>query len=185
MLLEDSASWACWPLPAAEDGRRPSISDGFHMRAGRDGVLGTADDVPHLGCDIMYRRKKAGPVTLPWQSKHYEILPGTQALAIGPGVVALAKRIRTGVQVTIDHGGGLESGYFHLSDLILKPGDLVQQGQPLGSVGWDMRPKGYRLSHLHFQLWTRGHKVIDPGPWLRRWTHVVQVPTPGAHEVPR
>ena len=40
-----------------------------------------------------------------------------------------------GNAVIIDHGGGLFSGYWHLVDLAVTPGQPVQPGDLLGHVG--------------------------------------------------
>lgn len=60
----------------------------------------------------------------------------------------------------IDHGQGLQSFYCHLKNgsIIVKPGDVVEEGQVLGQVG----QSGYsEFPHLHFALIHKGAH-IDP-----------------------
>ena len=55
-----------------------------------------------------------------------------------------------GGMVEIQHGDGTISGYWHLRDIHVKPGDAVQGGDLIGQIG-----KGARLSmdaHLHFYV---------------------------------
>ncbi len=52
-----------------------------------------------------------------------------------------------GQSVVIDHGGGLFTMYFHLSEIKVKRGDLVSQGQVIGLVGQSGRATG---PHLHW-----------------------------------
>lgn len=144
-----------WPLPKAADGRLPTISDGYHVVAPRN----------HRGCDLMYRRPEAGAPKLPWQSRSFEMVPDTFAVAPFPGRVTVARRLKTGFAVAMDHGGGVESAVHHLQNVFVNVGDVIEAGHPLGHVGWN--PVGYQLAHVHFDLLVRG-KFVDPEPQLRR-----------------
>ena len=85
------------------------------------------------------------------------------AAAAGQVVVAAPLQVR-GNNVWIDHGWGVYSGYFHLSSLAVKPGQLVQAGQVLGASGTTGRSTG---PHLHWEI--RVHGVpVDPLEWLGR-----------------
>lgn len=63
-----------------------------------------------------------------------------------------------GNTVLIDHGQGLISGYFHLSEILVKTGQDLQQGEILGKVGETGRVTG---PHLHWNVYLNGAK-IDP-----------------------
>ncbi len=51
--------------------------------------------------------------------------------------------------IKIDHGGGLETWYAHLSEFYVNSGDEVSRGDSIGAVGVTGRTTG---SHLHFEV---------------------------------
>lgn len=80
-------------------------------------------------------------------------------LASNDGVVALAKeRYYSGGTVIIDHGEGVYSCYFHLSEFNVKVGDPVIQGQNIALSGATGRITG---PHLHFGFMIQGIQT-DP-----------------------
>jgi murein DD-endopeptidase MepM/ murein hydrolase activator NlpD len=111
----------------------------------------------------MYRRKVCGGSNLPTQSRCYEVPHGTPALSYDAGVVLRSEQIGTGELVTIDHGGGLHSEYFHLRNRRVRVGQRVRAGQVVGDISYN--PKSYQLSHLHFQIRKNGTRV-DPAPYV-------------------
>jgi murein DD-endopeptidase MepM/ murein hydrolase activator NlpD len=60
--------------------------------------------------------------------------------------------------VYIDHGGGLSTGYLHLSEARVAAGDTVAAGQRIGSVGATGRVTG---PHLHWIV-RFGTITVDP-----------------------
>lgn len=88
---------------------------------------------------------------------------GTTVDAAAAGTVTHAGPAGTyGNLITIDHGGGVETRYAHLSATSVKAGDQVVAGQPIGAVG----TTGYSTGpHLHFEVRRDGH-AIDPAPLL-------------------
>ncbi len=61
---------------------------------------------------------------------------GTPVFAPAAGTVVLAEKLFVrGNAVVLDHGGGVYTGYWHLSELDVKPGEQVAPGQRLGLVG--------------------------------------------------
>lgn len=58
--------------------------------------------------------------------------------------------------VKLMHGGGLASGYGHMSHIAVAPGTRVQQGQVIGYVGSTGLSTG---PHLHYELWRNGVSV--------------------------
>lgn len=75
-------------------------------------------------------------------------------LAANDGVVVLVKdRYYAGGTIIIDHGEGVYSCYFHMSQFDVKVGDPVIQGQNIGLSGATGRITG---PHLHFGLMLQG-----------------------------
>jgi murein DD-endopeptidase MepM/ murein hydrolase activator NlpD len=68
----------------------------------------------------------------------------------------------TGNTVFIDHGQGLISMYSHLNKTHVKAGQILQQGQPIGTVGMTGRVSG---PHLHWVVSLNNTKV-DPKLFL-------------------
>jgi Peptidase family M23 len=86
---------------------------------------------------------------------------GTVYVAPADGVVTLAASdafTLEGHLLMIDHGMGLNSAFLHSSELLVKEGDVVKQGQPIGKVGMTGRASG---PHLHWGMkWNSAR--IDP-----------------------
>ncbi len=85
---------------------------------------------------------------------------GTTYVAPAAGTVVLAVRgfSLEGNLLIIDHGQGLNSAFLHSSELFVKQGDRVEQGQPLGRIGASGRAAG---PHLHWSLKWRDAR-LDP-----------------------
>lgn len=82
---------------------------------------------------------------------------GTEVLASNDGVVRLTvDHIFSGRGVYVDHGLGLYSMYFHLSEVLVRDGDLVKAGQVIGKVGSTGRATG---PHLHWGAKLNGARV--------------------------
>ena len=60
--------------------------------------------------------------------------------------------------IRISHGGGLQSGYAHLSRFAVSSGQRVRRGQVVGYAGSTGLSTG---PHLHYELY-RGGRTIDP-----------------------
>jgi hypothetical protein len=75
---------------------------------------------------------------------------GTPVLSPARGRVVLAEPLTVrGNCIWLDHGWGVYSGYFHLSEIVVAPGDLVERGAQLGAVGATGR---VTAPHLHWEL---------------------------------
>jgi len=64
----------------------------------------------------------------------------------------------SGNMIYLDHGQGIISLYAHLSEISVKPGDIVKQGDIIGKVGQTGRVTG---PHLHFAVYAN-QALIDP-----------------------
>jgi murein DD-endopeptidase MepM/ murein hydrolase activator NlpD len=89
---------------------------------------------------------------------------GSPIYAADDGIVALVGNTSTGygTYVVIAHSGGLDTLYGHLSAALVKVGQLVNQGQPVGLEGSTGNSTG---AHLHFEL-RINQKPVDPAPYL-------------------
>ena len=75
-------------------------------------------------------------------------------LAANDGIVVLAQeRYYSGGTIIIDHGEGLYTCYFHLSQFNVQIGERVEQGQSIGLSGESGRITG---PHLHFGMMVHG-----------------------------
>jgi murein DD-endopeptidase MepM/ murein hydrolase activator NlpD len=82
---------------------------------------------------------------------------GTSIKATNRGrVVLVADHFFGGLSVVIDHGGGIHSMYFHLSEVSVASGMLVEKGDLIGLAGSSGRATG---PHLHFGIRLYGERV--------------------------
>jgi len=85
------------------------------------------------------------------------------APAAGKIVVAEELFVK-GKAIVIDHGWGVFSGYWHLSEFNANVGDFVQPGDIIGQIGNTGRSAG---PHLHFEIDITGTPV-NPLTWLEQ-----------------
>jgi murein DD-endopeptidase MepM/ murein hydrolase activator NlpD len=89
---------------------------------------------------------------------------GTPVRATAPGIVTYAGRQGGyGNVIEIQHPRGISTRYAHLSHIAVQPGQQVQPGQAIGSVGSTGRSTG---PHLHYELEINEQKT-DPARFLR------------------
>ena len=90
---------------------------------------------PHYGLDI------AGPI-------------GAEVIAPAAGIVRLAENLFfSGLTMVIDHGHGLSSSFLHLSEMMVEPGQSVEQGQLIARIGDTGRVTGPHLDwRMNWQL---------------------------------
>jgi murein DD-endopeptidase MepM/ murein hydrolase activator NlpD len=119
------------------------ISSGFGIRRSYNG--GPANSF-HEGNDFR------GPAGLP-------------VVAPAAGLVALAEPLTVrGNAVVLDHGLGVFTGYWHLSEIDVRPGDRVEPGQVIGRVGHTGLSTG---AHLHWEM-RIGNIYVDVLEWTER-----------------
>ncbi len=89
---------------------------------------------------------------------------GAPVYAANAGLVALVGEFYlAGTVLYLDHGGGVVTGYFHLSRVEVTPGTVVQRGQLIGRVGRSGRVTG---PHLHW-IARYGGITVDPMSLVR------------------
>ena len=100
-----------------------------------------------------------GKAQRPHWGLDFRVPTGTPVAAMNEGTVLLARFLYyEGNCVVLDHGQGLLTLYFHLSELKVKEGDLVKRGQEIGLSGGTGRATG---PHLHVAVRWQGD-YLDP-----------------------
>lgn len=88
---------------------------------------------------------------------------GANFVAANDGVVIKAgMNFAYGNMVIIDHGGGVTTLYAHGSEILVKEGDVVSQGNPIlkvGSTGYSTGP------HAHFEIRING-EYVNPADYV-------------------
>ncbi|MGQ9577493.1 MAG: peptidoglycan DD-metalloendopeptidase family protein [Candidatus Aminicenantales bacterium] len=82
---------------------------------------------------------------------------GNPVLAPAEGVVVETKNDRIGGKtILISHGGGINTLYYHLDKILVKPGQKVKRGDIIGLVGKTGKALG---PHLHYEVQVNGRSV--------------------------
>ncbi|HEY1014234.1 MAG TPA: M23 family metallopeptidase, partial [Herpetosiphonaceae bacterium] len=91
---------------------------------------------------------------------------GTPVRAANRGRVALAEEglVVRGGAVIIDHGLGLHTGYWHMQRVLVRPGQLVEQGEVIGLMGAEGMVTG---AHVHWDV-RIGSLNLRPQDWIER-----------------
>jgi murein DD-endopeptidase MepM/ murein hydrolase activator NlpD len=91
-----------------------------------------------------------------------DIVAPVGAVVRAPGDAVVTRATRTagyGKMVDLSHGYGYRTRYGHLSEVLVKPGQKVRRGDPIGRVGSTGRSTG---PHLHYEVYREGVRV---NPW--------------------
>jgi murein DD-endopeptidase MepM/ murein hydrolase activator NlpD len=67
-----------------------------------------------------------------------------------------------GTTVIVEHADGMRTRYAHLSERLVKKGDQLAAGQPLGRAGHSGRAAG---THLHFEVMAADGTRVHPEQW--------------------
>jgi murein DD-endopeptidase MepM/ murein hydrolase activator NlpD len=88
---------------------------------------------------------------------------GTLVRSTADGLVTRVDRENGyGRMAQISHGFGLGTLYGHMSEVLVKPGQRIRRGDPVGRVGSTGRSTG---PHLHYEVF-KGGRSVDPRPYL-------------------
>jgi murein DD-endopeptidase MepM/ murein hydrolase activator NlpD len=105
-----------------------------------------------------------GKAQRPHYGLDFRVPTGSPVAAMNQGTVLLARFLYfEGNCVVIDHGQGLLTLYFHLSEFKVKEGDSVKRGQEIGLSGGTGRATG---PHLHVAVRWQGI-YLDPSRLLQ------------------
>ena len=130
------------------------------------------DDYFELSSNYGTRRSNnGGPYSTYHEGVDYSAYKGTPVMAAAAGTVVLAELLPVrGNSVVIDHGAGVYTGMYHLSELETAVSNTVQAGDVIGLVGTTGLSTG---NHLHWDLivntvWVDGEAWLaqDMGCWL-------------------
>lgn len=109
------------------------------------------------------RSYNGGPVSIFHTGTDFDGAVGTPILAAANGTVVFADLLELrGNTVILDHGLGVFSGYYHLSESFVTLGERVAAGQAVGAGGSTGLSTG---PHLHWELQVNGVPVNG-----MRWT---------------
>ncbi|MEG3087543.1 M23 family metallopeptidase [Sphingomonas sp. PB4P5] len=98
---------------------------------------------------LRYARMHKGlDIGAPWGAPIYAAIAGVVRIA--------GRNAGYGNFVKLDHGGGIASGYGHMSRILVRPGQHVARGQQIGMVGSTGMSTG---PHLHWEVWKNGVAV--------------------------
>lgn len=85
---------------------------------------------------------------------------GTNVYAAASGLVVYAgSQGGHGKQIVVDHGDGVRTHYSHLSQILVDPGQTVEEGDAIAHVGSTGRSTG---PHLHFAVTNEEGDFLDP-----------------------
>lgn len=108
------------------------------------------------------RSYNGGPVSGYHTGQDFAAPEGVSVLTPASGTVVLAEPLMVrGNAVVIDHGGGVFSGYWHLSEIDVQAGQTVESGDLIGLVGTTGLSTG---NHLHWEMRVHGI-AVDPLQW--------------------
>ncbi len=109
------------------------------------------------------RSYNGGPYDSYHAGQDFGAPPGITVTVPAAGVVALAEPLQVrGNAVIIDHGRGVFTGYWHLSEIYVTVGQQVVPGQMIGLVGTTGLSTG---AHLHWEFRIYGI-AVDPLQFL-------------------
>ncbi|MGD8807590.1 MAG: peptidoglycan DD-metalloendopeptidase family protein [Chloroflexota bacterium] len=119
----------------------------------------------YLGYSSLYGARRSyggGPYNRYHEGLDFSAYGGTAVYAPAAGNVVLAERLAArGGAVIIDHGLGVFSGYYHLSEVLAEADQTVAAGDLIGRVGSSGLSTG---NHLHWDLLVGG-TWVNPAAW--------------------
>jgi len=143
------------PLPAGRMPRAPQASGtaGQAMVSGADAAA--ADVTSAFG----WRQDPFTGVAKFHAGVDIRAAYGREVMTAGAGrVISAGLQGGYGQSVVVEHAPGLRTRYAHLSSIEVIPGQVLEDGSPVGKVGQSGRATG---PHLHFEVLANG-KAVNP-----------------------
>ena len=153
------------PQPVAgKQPQSPMVSTAITHNGGKFSTVRGKLPWPVNGRLIARFGSPRGDTRSKWDGVLISSQAGTQVRAIHPGRVVFADWLRgAGLLVIVDHGDGYLSLYGHNQSILSRPGDMVQTGQAISTVG---NTGGQDQAALYFAIRQKG-KPADPTQWCR------------------
>ncbi len=153
------------PQPATgKQPQSPMVSTAITHNGGNFSTVRGKLPWPVNGWLIAHFGSARGDTRSKWDGVLISSQAGTQVRAIHPGRVVFADWLRgAGLLVIVDHGDGYLSLYGHNQSILSRPGDMVQTGQAISTVG---NTGGQDQAALYFAIRQKG-KPADPTQWCR------------------
>lgn len=147
-----------------DEAQRLPYQTGLTPRLHWLGVFDPPVDGPITALYGEQRSFNGGPIVEYHTGIDYGGETGTAIKAGNSGIVSWAGRTRRrGNGIIIDHGAGVFSGYYHLSEVLETTGTVVEQGDLIARMGATGLATG---PHLHWEVVVRG-VTVNPLPWIR------------------
>jgi len=143
------------PLPAARMPRAPQASG----TAGQAMVSGTGAAAVDVTSAFGWRQDPFTGVAKFHAGVDIRAAYGREVMTAGAGrVISAGLQGDYGQSVVVEHAPGLRTRYAHLSSIEVIPGQVLEDGSPVGKVGQSGRATG---PHLHFEVLANG-KAVNP-----------------------
>lgn len=152
------------PTSLGRQPQSPMVSTAVTHQGGSFATVRGKLPWPVNGRLIAHFGSARGDTRSKWDGVLISSQPGTQVRAIHPGRVVFADWLRgAGLLIIVDHGDGYLSLYGHNQSLLSSPGDIVQTGQAISTVG---NTGGRDQAALYFAIRKQGQPA-DPAQWCR------------------
>ena len=106
-----------------------------------------------------------GPATSFHEGIDFDASESEPVMVVADGQVVMAEPLTVrGDAILIDHGLGIHTGYWHLSEIDVEAGQQVKAGDVIGKVGSSGLATG---PHLHWEI-RIGQINVNPKQWTRQ-----------------
>ncbi|MBE7043477.1 MAG: M23 family metallopeptidase [Ruminococcaceae bacterium] len=93
--------------------------------------------------------------------------PQTEVIAAARGVVSvISENSLLGNCIIIDHADGLQTKYYGMEKIYVKPNQSIETGDPLGLTGTASPGEAAEGTHLHFEVW-KNNQPLNPEDFFK------------------